>query len=126
MSETRTAGGPDARSRTESEPVWRHATGLLVLDRPRILGIVNVTPDSFSDGGRFLAPDDARRHAERLIAEGADAIDIGGESTRPQGAIVVEAVEEERRVIPVIEAVRREHPSVPISIDTTKAPVAQA
>jgi dihydropteroate synthase len=126
MSETRTASSPDARSRNDSEPVWRHATGVLVLDRPRILGIVNVTPDSFSDGGRFLSQDDARRHADRLIAEGADGIDIGGESTRPQGATVVEAAEEQRRVIPVIEAVRREHPSVPISIDTTMASVAQA
>ena len=70
----------------ENASVWRHATGALALDRPRILGIVNVTPDSFSDGGRLLTLDEARRHVERLIAEGADAVDIGGESTRPQGA----------------------------------------
>lgn len=126
MNETRTANGSDTRSRHESGGVWRHATGMLSLDRPRIVGIVNVTPDSFSDGGRFLAPDDARRHADRLVAEGADVIDIGGESTRPQGATAVEADEERRRVIPVIEAVRRTHPSVPISIDTTKASVARS
>ena len=63
---------------------WRHATGVLDLDAPRVVGIINVTPDSFSDGGRFASPDDARRHADRLIGEGADVIDIGGESTRPQ------------------------------------------
>src|SRR5262245_60566060 len=83
--------------------VWRHATGALALDRPRIMGIVNVTPDSFSDGGRFATLDDARRQADRLIAEGADVIDVGGESTRPQGAQVVDAEEERRRVVPVIE-----------------------
>src|ERR1041385_3376347 len=100
MSETRTASA-ETRSRQEPGAAWRHATGTLALDRPRILGIVNVTPDSFSDGGRFLSPDDARRHADQLVAEGADVIDIGGESTRPQGATVVEADEErseERRV----------------------------
>ena len=125
MSETRTASA-ETRSRQEPGAAWRHATGTLALDRPRILGIVNVTPDSFSDGGHFLSPDDARRQADRLIAEGADVIDIGGESTRPQGATVVEADEERRRVIPVIDAVRRSHPSVPISVDTTKASVARA
>src|SRR5215475_4462156 len=105
---------------------WFHATGSLPLDRPRILGIVNVTPDSFSDGGRFATLDDARRHVERLIAEGADVIDVGGESTRPQGPQAVDAEEEQRRVVPVIEAVRRDHPAVPISVDTTKAAVAYA
>ena len=105
---------------------WRHATGALALDRPRIVGIVNVTPDSFSDGGRLATLDDARRHVDRLIAEGADVIDVGGESTRPQGAQVVDAEEERRRVVPVIQAVRREHPSIPISLDTTKAAVAYA
>src|SRR5262249_42449091 len=113
--------GPGANAR-----VWRHATGELPLDRPRILGIVNVTPDSFSDGGRLVTIDDARRHVDRLIAEGADAIDIGGESTRPQGAQAVDAEEEQRRVVPVIQAVRRDHAAVPISVDTTKAAVAYA
>jgi dihydropteroate synthase len=106
--------------------LWRHATGVLALDRPRILGIVNMTPDSFSDGGRILTLEDARRHVERLIAEGADAVDIGGESTRPQGARAVDAEEEQRRVVPLVQVVRRDHPAVPISVDTTKAAVAYA
>jgi len=110
----------------ENAPVWRHATGVLALDRPRILGIVNVTPDSFSDGGRLLTLDDARRHVERLIAEGADAVDIGGESTRPQGARAVGEEEERRRVVPLVQVVRRDYPAVPISVDTTKAAVASA
>lgn len=104
--------------------LWRHATGTLPLDRPRILGIVNVTPDSFSDGGRLRSVDDARRHVDRLIGEGADIIDVGGESTRPQGAIPVDADEELRRVIPVITAILYDHPAVPVSIDTVKARVA--
>ena len=104
--------------------VWRHATGTLALDKPRILGIVNVTPDSFSDGGRLASLDDARRHAEQLVSDGADVLDVGGESTRPQGAMPVSADEELRRVLPVIEALRRDLPDVPVSIDTVKASVA--
>jgi dihydropteroate synthase len=104
---------------------WRHATGTLSLDRPRIFGIVNVTPDSFSDGGRLASLDDARRHVDYLVVEGADAIDIGGESTRPQGATPVDASEELRRVMPVLEAVRRDHPNVLVSVDTVKATVAR-
>lgn len=92
--------------------------------RPRVMGIVNVTPDSFSDGGRFLAVDAAVAHAERLIAEGADILDIGGESTRP-GATPVSLEEELARVIPVIEALRARH-RVPLSIDTLKPAVAAA
>ena len=65
---------------------WRHATGILALDKPRILGVVNVTPDSFSDGGRLASIDDARRLIDTLIADGADVIDIGGESRGPPGA----------------------------------------
>lgn len=107
-------------------PAWRHATGALSLDRPRILGIVNVTPDSFSDGGWLATVDDARRLVDRLIAEGADVIDVGGESTRPQGASPVDAGEEQRRVLPVVTAVRSDHPGVPISVDTTKASIARA
>ncbi len=87
---------------------------------------MNVTPDSFSDGGRLVSVDDARRHTDRLVAEGADVIDVGGESTRPQGAQAVDADQEQRRVLPVIEAVRRDHPAIPISVDTTKAAVAYA
>jgi dihydropteroate synthase len=105
--------------------VWRHATGSLTLDKPRILGIVNVTPDSFSDGGRLQSLDDARRHAEQLVREGADVLDVGGESTRPQGATPVSADDELRRVMPVIEAIRHDLADVPISIDTVKAVVAE-
>ena len=92
--------------------------------RVLIMGIVNVTPDSFSDGGRFLAPGDALAHARRLIAEGADLLDVGGESTRPGAEPVGEAAEI-ARVVPVIEAVRRES-DVAISIDTMKPAVAVA
>lgn len=90
----------------------------------RIMGILNVTPDSFSDGGQFFSIDKAVAHGERLIRDGADILDIGGESTRPYADPV--AVEEEiRRVVPVIKALVKQT-SVPISIDTTKAEVAQA
>jgi len=105
---------------------WHHATGELSLDKPRILGIVNVTPDSFSDGGRLRSLDDALRHVDQMVNEGADVIDVGGESTRPQGAIPVNADEELHRVMPVIEAVRRVHPALPVSIDTVKSEVARA
>jgi dihydropteroate synthase len=88
------------------------------------MGILNVTPDSFSDGGRYLAVNDAVAHALRLIAEGADIIDVGGESTRP-GACSVSASEEIDRVVPVIEALARES-SVPVSIDTSKPEVMRA
>jgi dihydropteroate synthase len=103
---------------------WRHATGVLVLDRPRILGIVNVTPDSFSDGGRLATVDDARRLIDMMVSDGADVIDIGGESTRPQGAMPVSVDDELRRVMPVVEATQRDHPNVPVSVDTVKATVA--
>ncbi|HWF78032.1 MAG TPA: dihydropteroate synthase [Caulobacteraceae bacterium] len=88
------------------------------------MGIVNVTPDSFSDGGRFLDAGAAVDHARRLIAEGADVLDIGGESTRP-GAAPAEAAAEVARVVPVIEAIRRES-DIPISVDTMKPAVARA
>ncbi len=93
-------------------------------ERTLIMGILNVTPDSFSDGGEFLSPDLAVERACQMIAEGADIIDIGGESTRP-GAGVVSAEEEAKRVIPVIEALSGQI-DVPISIDTTKSSVAHA
>ena len=106
--------------------LWHHATGALSLERPCIVGIVNVTPDSFSDGGRLRTLDEARLHADRLIADGADVIDVGGESTRPQGATVVDAGEEMRRVLPVVAAVVADHPGIPVSVDTVKALVAEA
>lgn len=89
----------------------------------RIMGILNVTPDSFSDGGHFADLDSAISQAEKLIADGADILDVGGESTRPF-ADAVNVEEELRRVIPVIKAVRNKYPT-PISIDTTKAIVAR-
>lgn len=93
----------------------------LDLSRPHVMGILNVTPDSFSDGGHFLALDNALAQAKRMIEAGVSIIDIGGESTRP-GAPDVELEEELQRVIPVIEAIRSEH-NVWISIDTSKAEV---
>lgn len=93
-------------------------------DRTLIMGVLNVTPDSFSDGGRFFSFDQAIEQAERMINEGAEIIDIGGESTRPGSEFVSEA-EELRRVIPVIEKLATTI-SIPISIDTTKAAVARA
>ncbi len=94
------------------------------MDAPiQIMGILNVTPDSFSDGGSFARLETALDQAEKLIADGADILDIGGESTRPF-AEPVSAKEEMQRVLPVIKAVSAKHPSVPISIDTTKAVVA--
>ena len=93
----------------------------LTLNRPHVMGIVNVTPDSFSDGGKFSSTDLAIEHALKLINEGADVLDIGGESTRP-GAAVVSLDEELKRVIPVIEALSKTS-NVPISIDTYKPEV---
>jgi dihydropteroate synthase len=89
------------------------------------MGVVNVTPDSFSDGGLFLDADDAVRHALELVAEGADILDVGGESTRPGAEPVAEDVERDR-VIPVIERVAAEGTGVQLSIDTSKLEVARA
>jgi dihydropteroate synthase len=96
----------------------------LDLSRPQVMGILNITPDSFSDGGVFFAPDAALRHAQDMVAEGAAIIDVGGESTRP-GAAPVSPQEELRRVIPVIEALCDTLP-VPVSIDTRNPAVMQA
>ena len=96
---------------------------LLALQRPLVMGILNVTPDSFSDGGAFLSPDAAVAHAEQMIREGADIIDIGGESTRPSPSrVAVSAAEELRRLELVLQAVVRM--GRPVSIDTMKATVA--
>jgi dihydropteroate synthase len=92
--------------------------------RTLVMGILNITPDSFSDGGQFFPPDEAIARAEQMFDEGADIVDVGGESTRPGGAPV--ALEEElRRVVPVIAALARKIP-LPVSVDTTKALVARA
>ena len=90
-----------------------------------IFGILNVTPDSFSDGGNFVSTETAIAQADRLISEGADAIDVGGESTRP-GAQPVPLREELKRVLPVIRGIRSRWSEIPISIDTVKAEVAKA
>jgi dihydropteroate synthase len=106
---------------------WHIAGGrrLQIGERTLVMGILNVTPDSFSDGGEFFSIDKAIGHAERMINEGADIIDVGGESTRPGGAAIVSAAEELERVLPVIEQLAKRF-TVPISIDTTKASVARA
>lgn len=101
-------------------PVWLCGSLRIDLSVPRIMGIVNVTPDSFSEGGQCFDADVAIRHAHGLIEQGAEILDIGGESTRP-GAPEVDAVEELRRVLPVICAVR--DAGVPLSIDTSKPEV---
>ena len=93
--------------------------------RPRVMAILNATPDSFSDGGRLPTPEAVRARAAQAVAEGADILDLGGESTRP-GHAPVPADEELRRVLPAIRAVRGALPDTPISIDTRKAAVARA
>jgi dihydropteroate synthase len=111
-------------SADKSRPLmWRCGRFDLDLRRPLIMGVVNITPDSFSDGGRFFDPAAAVTHARQLIADGADLIDIGGESTRP-GASEVSGDDELRRVLPLVEALRDER--VPLSIDTSKPAVMRA
>src|SRR5690348_10025273 len=105
---------------------WQIKGRRLTLDRPLIMGILNVTPDSFSDGGQFFSVDYAVARARELHDEGADIIDVGGESTRPQGAVAVDSGEEQRRVLPVIEAIVDALPDVVISIDTVKSDVARS
>ncbi len=103
----------------------RHGEKELVLDHPVIMGILNVTPDSFSDGGKFFNKDDALRHAEEMVQAGAEIIDVGGESTRPTsiyprpGAAPVSEEDETARVVPVIAAVREKFPDIWISVDTS-------
>ncbi len=97
----------------------------LTLDRPRIMGVLNVTPDSFSDGGQHDAPDAAVAHAGAMLAAGADLIDVGGESTRP-GSRRVSAAEQIARTQQVIARIRAAHPQAILSIDTTLSTVAQA
>ncbi len=103
---------------------WQTSRRRLSLDKPLIMGILNVTPDSFSDGGKFTGLDGAVAHALQMESEGADLIDIGGESARP-GAPQISAEEERARVLPVVEALANKL-SIPISIDTWKSSVADA
>jgi dihydropteroate synthase len=95
----------------------------LSLDRPLVMGVLNVTPDSFSDGGRFLDPSTALDHAQRMIADGADLVDVGGESTRP-GALPTPEREELERIIPLIEKIAMQ--GIPVSADTRKPAVMRA
>ncbi|MGH7582498.1 MAG: dihydropteroate synthase [Gemmatimonadales bacterium] len=103
----------------------RHARGVLALNRPVIVGIMNLTPDSFSDGGTLLSVDAALRRADDLQTDGAAVIDLGGESTRP-GAKPVRTDVECGRVVPVIEAIAKRFPALPLSIDTVHAVTADA
>lgn len=96
----------------------------LIFDRPAVMGILNVTPDSFSDGGRYNQMDKALQHCEQMLAEGADFIDIGGCSTRPNNAIATEQ-EELERVIPILKAIKTAFPEALISIDTFRKNVAE-
>lgn len=108
--------------------MWSISCGprtLVLGERTQIMGILNTTPDSFSDGGRYNTVDSALAHAVALVGQGANIIDVGGESTRP-GHQSVSAAEEQERVVPVIRAVREALPNVLISIDTQKAAVAEA
>ena len=115
-----TRGAPSSLGGT---PAGNVLTGLLAKGRPLVMGVLNVTPDSFSDGGRFLDPADALAQARRLVAEGADIVDVGGESTRPYGGAVQVSLDEERnRLAAVLPAIVEL--GVPVSIDTMKASVA--
>ncbi|MEJ2722059.1 MAG: dihydropteroate synthase [bacterium] len=105
-------------------PIRGEGFSLVPKRRPLIMGILNITPDSFSDGGAFFNPDDAYRHALRMAEDGADILDIGGESTRP-GSEYVDEAEELGRIMPVIRALSGNIP-IPISVDTRRAAVARA
>ncbi len=105
--------------------IWRTARGPISLDRPVLMGILNVTPDSFSDGGRFTGLDAALAHADALVAAGAAIVDVGGESTRPGRTESVPVEEELRRVVPVVDGLVRSRPELVISVDTVKAEVAR-
>jgi dihydropteroate synthase len=109
-----------------SDRIWRCRDEVFVLGRRTlVMGIVNVTPDSFSDGAMFASADDAVAHGARLVDEGADLVDVGGESTRP-GSDPIEADEELLRVVPVIEGLVKARPGAPLSVDTRKPEVASA
>ena len=118
------AASPPVSGALGTPPVNTEAlSGLLTVRRPLVMGILNVTPDSFSDGGAFLSPEAAVAHAEQMVTEGADVIDVGAESTRPYGnAVPVSAAEELRRLEFVLPAAIRL--GCPVSIDTMKATVA--
>ena len=105
---------------------WLLRDRRVLLRRPFLLGVVNVTPDSFSDGGLFFGVHAAADHAERLLDAGADGVDLGGESTRPHNAGPVPEAEEIARIVPVVREVRRRRPDAIVSVDTVKGAVARA
>jgi dihydropteroate synthase len=106
------------------EGAWEIRGGRLSLERPLVMGVLNVTPDSFSDGARFSDPERALARAAEMVEEGADLVDVGGESTRP-GAAPVDLAEERDRILPVIRLLRARL-AVPVSVDTRRAAVARA
>jgi len=108
-----------------SSKIWRGQAFKLVLDRPRIMGILNVTPDSFYDGGRYSDIDRAIARAEALISDGADIVDVGGESTRPNSD-PVPSDEQVKRTAPVVREIKKRWPDTIVSIDTTNSQVARA
>lgn len=110
---------------TNKPEVWNCGDRCITLDVPRVMGILNVTPDSFSDGGEHLGVESATARGIEMVSEGADIIDIGGESTRP-GAGTVSECEQIARVVPVIESLRRAGVRAAISVDTTRSAVARA
>jgi len=124
MSESGMANPGSAMARIEGgAEVWRTSRRSIDVSRPVLMGILNVTPDSFSDGGRYFDPDDAVAQAERMIEQGADIVDVGGESTRP-GSAPVKEDEELRRIVPVIEGLTKRL-DCPVSVDTSKSTVAR-
>lgn len=122
---TEAVGGSEQIGGSREETVWLTARGPIPLSRPLVMGIINVTPDSFWDGGRLADSTAAADHAEQLLDDGADLLDIGGESTRP-GASGISEAEERERVLPVVQEILRRRPGAVISIDTVKAGVADA
>jgi dihydropteroate synthase len=113
-------------TRMAGEALWRCGSHVIPLrQRTLVMGIVNVTPDSFSDGGSYASVDDAVKHAIQMVADGADLLDVGGESTRP-GSEAVPADEEQHRIVPVIQRITLDLPDTPVSVDTRKADVALA
>jgi dihydropteroate synthase len=117
--------GQGITSRPPSPQVWQMGRGTVTLERPVVVGIVNVTPDSFSDGGLYLRPEAALAHAEELLAAGADMLDLGAESTRPGNPAPVPAEEEWERLEPVLRGIVTRFPEVPVSVDTVKAVTAR-
>jgi dihydropteroate synthase len=116
--------GPVVTSGRPAAAAWEMGRGAISLERPVVVGIVNITPDSFSDGGRHLEPERALAHAEQLVAEGAAMLDLGAESTRPHTTPVSDD-EEWRRLEPVLTGVVRRFPALPVSVDTVNATTAK-